>query len=161
MCFIRINIKISINAPSKKYVSVLLYTSALQSPYLVACGVGSPSYEVEESVYYMAVEPSDRRRDATEDDAVRDELIYFVDIETVVGCPVQSGGTVWQVCLPMAVVDSQVHTSGQNDGAHGNHSRLVTATELSRSTVYDSPLALMKSSKGNETGHTSDGSQED
>lgn len=110
--------------------SVLLYTSALQSPYLVACGVGSPSYEVEESVYYMAVEPSDRRRDATEDDAVRDELIYFVDIETVVGCPVQSGEPFGKFICQW-LLRTQVHASGQNDGATAI-TTLVTATEVSR-----------------------------
>lgn len=82
--------------------------------------MGTPGYEVEESVYHVAVEPGDRCRDTTEDNPVCDELIHLVDVETMIGCTVQSGKTFGKfICQRLLL--TQVHASGQDDGRHSNH----------------------------------------
>lgn len=94
----------------------------------------------------MAVEPYDRCRDTTEDNPVCDELIHLVDVETMIGCTVQSGKTFGKfICQRLLL--TQVHASGRTMDATAI-TTLVTATDVSRWMVYDSPLELMKCPKG-------------
>ena len=121
--------------------------------------MGTPGYEVEESVYHVAVEPGDRCRDATEDNPVCDELIHLVDVETMIGCTVQSGKTFGKfICQRLLL--TQVHASGQDDGRHSNHytcdGYLCLKMDGIRFTVGADEM-----SERNETGHASDGGQED
>ena len=56
----------------------------------VTSGIGSPCQEVKESVHYMTVPPCNRSRDATEDNLMCNELVYIINIETIVGSFVQT-----------------------------------------------------------------------
>ena len=69
----------------QEYECVLLDASALQASYLVAGGVSAPGKEIEEAIHHMAVPPGYRAADTTEDDAVGDELVDFIEVEAVIG----------------------------------------------------------------------------
>ena len=103
----------------QEYECVLLDASALQASYLVAGGVSAPGKEIEEAIHHMAVPPGYRAADTTEDDAVSDELVDFIEVEAVIGsCPstVEAAGKrIGNLLCP-----AFVHLSGQSYGDDGN-----------------------------------------
>lgn len=82
--------------------------------------MGILGYEVEEFVYYVVVELGDWCRDIMEDNLVCDELIYFVDVEMMIGCMVQFGKMFGKfICQRLLLM--QVYVSGQDDGCYSNY----------------------------------------
>jgi len=70
-----------------------LYLSALEATDGIARRIGCPGNEVERTVYYVTIEPSDRLADAAEDNLMCDKLIHLINVEPVVGSRPQSGET--------------------------------------------------------------------
>ena len=73
-----------------EYQRVGLNTSVLQTTDAQRQAVRTPSEEIEETVDDVTIEPGNGTRDVTENDAVRDELVDFVEIETLISPTVQT-----------------------------------------------------------------------
>jgi len=77
-----------------EYQRVGLNTSVLQTADAQRQAVRAPSEEIEETIDDVAIEPGNGTRDVAENDAVRDELVDFVEIETLISPTVQTNSSV-------------------------------------------------------------------
>ena len=105
---------------AKEYVCILLYLTALQTTDLVACCVGCPCQEIKESIHYMTVEPCDRSRNATEDDLMRNKLVYIINIKTMISsCPqsIEPFGK----CIGNRLFGILIHPCGNPDRNNRNY----------------------------------------
>ena len=96
-----------------------LYGTVLEALDEIARLVGSPSQEVEEAVDDVAVKPSDGGADAGEDDAVRDELVNLVHVETLVSPTVETGSC----CVHLVgnrLLFALEYPCGEQDAAYGD-----------------------------------------